>query len=199
MRHWIIVGLLSAGAFAAACTTTNVRTGGSTGAGNSQGNGGASGSTTATTGSGGPTTTSSTTSGTTSSTTSGTTSSTTSSSSGTGGATGYCANPRSGEDCSSCPNGQTCGSCCLTAVPNGEVAYSAFLYSDCGCAATSPCHAECSGPGDVCPGLQNPPSPACGTCVSNLSGSTQCVVTFNTDCNNDPQCALFNACLYSCP
>ena len=112
---------------------------------------------------------------------------------------GACASPISTEDCDSCPNGQLCGRCCSQESRWRDSRPTTRSSTRLAAARRLSLFAECNDPGDVSGNLNGPPSSSCGTCVSNLSGNTPCIVSWTNDCEKDQDCALFMACLYGCP
>jgi len=122
----------------------------------------------------------------------------------TGG--GTCAAPLTTNDCSACADNVSCAGdansagCCGAASMAGLNAANTAFIKECACAAGSTCNAQCSGAGDVCPGLMNNPSMACIMCLNNnvMTGNA-CITAFQNDCKANADCVTYVTCIQACP
>ncbi|WP_437996089.1 hypothetical protein WMF26_33610 [Sorangium sp. So ce185] len=98
----------------------------------------------------------------------------------------------------------TCQTCCDEELPDESALIMGYIFSQCGCAADSPCADVCDttdATTDSCSdegGMTDVTNPDCVMCLNELEADAPCYEAAATDCEGDEDCSPYFECLSSC-
>lgn len=134
----------------------------------------------------------------------GSTTTSSSTTSGTGGEGGGEGGGGGGDGVCADESAATCQTCCDTELPDEAALLMGYVFSQCGCAADSPCASVCDttdATTDSCTDdgtMAEVTNPDCVMCLNDLESDAACYDAAMDDCDGDEDCTPFLECLVSC-